>query len=159
MNKAPINGICSLTLNGTDQLRCFHYSLKDLTRYLLLFRTGSGITVKSLVDELEFSCNAWIDPELMGIKSYLLYTKKDDGELNPMLKIANFDPFSPTFIRLGTGRISFVAEITDIWGAKALFTIVENIETIVPTNEERIAFEQSGIKEEILVRFLSWICV
>ena len=50
----------------------------------------------------------------MGIKSYVLYTKKDDGKLNPMLKIANFDPFSPTLIRLGTGTISFVAEITDI---------------------------------------------
>jgi hypothetical protein len=26
MNKAPINGICSLILNGTDQLRYFRYS-------------------------------------------------------------------------------------------------------------------------------------
>ena len=88
----------------------------------------------------------------MGIKSYVLYTKKDDGELKPMLKIEKFDPFSPTFIRLGTGTISFVAEITDIWGAKAFFTIAEDIETVVPTNEERIAFDQSGIKEKIAVR-------
>ena len=117
-----------------------------------LLSTGSGFTVKSLIDELEFSCEAWDDPELMGIKSYVLYTKKDDGKLNPMLKIANFDPFSPTLIRLGTGTISFVAEITDIWGAKAFFTIAENIETVLPTNEERIAFDQSGIKEKIAVR-------
>ena len=94
----------------------------------------------------------------MGIKDYILYTKKDDGELQPMLKIAKFDPLSPTFIRLGTGTISFVAEITDIWGAKGFYTIAENIETVVPTNEERIAFDQSGIKEEIMVRYILWIC-
>ena len=105
----------------------------------------------SLIDELEFSCVAWEDPEVMGLKGYVLYAKKDTKELKPMLKISKFDPSSPAMIRLGTGNYSFVAEITDIWGAKALFPIAENLQTVLPTNEERIAFAESGIKEGLMV--------
>ena len=107
--------------------------------------------MRGLVDELEFSCHSWEDPELMGIKGYVLYTRKDGGELKPMLKITKFDPFSPSFVRLGLGNMSFVAEVTDVWGAKAFYTIAENIETVSPTNEERIAFDESGIKDKIMV--------
>ena len=87
----------------------------------------------------------------MGIKEYVLYSKKDDEDLRPMLKITKFDPNSPSVVRLGTGVITFVAEITDIWGAKATYTIAENIQTVIPSNEERIAFSESGIKEQMMV--------
>ena len=119
--------------------------------FIFVFSTGSGITVKSLVDELEFFCDLWEDPEDMGIKDYVLYSKKDDEDLKPMLKITKFDPNSPSVVRLGTGVITFVAEITDIWGAKATYTIAENIQTVIPSNEERIAFSESGIKEQMMV--------
>ena len=122
-----------------------------IVTFIFVFSTGSGITVKSLVDELEFFCDLWEDPEDMGIKDYVLYSKKDDEDLKPMLKITKFDPNSPSVVRLGTGVITFVAEITDIWGAKATYTIAENIQTVIPSNEERIAFSESGIKEQMMV--------
>ena len=122
-----------------------------IVTFIFVFSTGSGITVKSLVDELEFFCDLWEDPEDMGIKDYVLYSKKDDEDLKPILKITKFDPNSPSVVRLGTGVITFVAEITDIWGAKATYTIAENIQTVIPSNEERIAFSESGIKEQMMV--------
>ena len=122
-----------------------------IVTFIFVFSTGSGITVKSLVDELEFFCDLWEDPEDMGIKDYVLYSKKDDEDLKPILKITKFDPNCPSVVRLGTGVITFVAEITDIWGAKATYTIAENIQTVIPSNEERIAFSESGIKEQMMV--------
>ena len=122
--------------------------------FIFVFSTGSGITVKSLVDELEFSCDLWEDPEDMGFKDYVLYSKKEDEDPKPMLKVTKFDPNNPSVVRLGIGVITFVAEITDIWGAKAEYTIAENIETVIPTNEERLAFAESGIKEQIMVHHL-----
>ena len=110
--------------------------------------------MSSLVDELEFSSDLWEDPEDMGIKDYVLYSKKDDEDLKPMLKVTKVDQNSPSVVRLGTGAITFVAEITDIWGAKAAYTIAENIETVIPTNEERLAFAESGKKEQLMVHNL-----
>ena len=88
----------------------------------------------------------------MGIQGYVLYTKKDQGELKPLLKISQFDPANPALIRLGTGVISFIVEVCDIWGAKAFYTIAEDIATTTPTNDERIEFENSGLKEKIMVK-------
>ena len=87
----------------------------------------------------------------MGIQGYVLYTKKDQGEAKPLLKISQFDPSNPSLIRLGTGVLSFIVEVCDIWGAKAFYTIAENITTSAPTNDERIQFENSGLKEKIMV--------
>ena len=110
--------------------------------------------MSSLVDELEFSSDLWEDPEDMGIKDYVLYSKKDDEDLKPMLKVTKFDPNSPSVVRLGTGAITFVAEITDMWGAKATYTIAEKIKTVIPTNTFAFAFAQSGIKEQLMVQNL-----
>ena len=107
--------------------------------------------MKSLIDVLEFACHAWEDPEWIGLKGYVLYSKKTDEELKPMLKITKFDPSAPSVIRLGVGTFSFVAEITDIWGAKALYKIADDIKTDLPTNEERIEFAESGTKEKLMV--------
>ena len=77
-----------------------------------------------------------------------------------------FDPANPSTFRLGPGNFSFQAEITDTWGAvvswqnyvtkkyrtlllQATFDISSRTEFIYPTNEERIAFEESGVKEAI----------
>ena len=115
----------------------------------MIFYSGEKVT--SLINELEFNCDGWEDPELMGIQGYVLLGKKTNEDYKPMLKISKFDPSNPSVIRLGTGKISFKAEITDLWGASTTTLIAENIETLLPTNEERIAFEDSGIKEEAIV--------
>ena len=107
--------------------------------------------VKTLIDTLEFECAGWEDPELMGIKEYILYTSKNGGTKTPMLTVAKFDQENLPTIRIGTGTISYSVEIVDVWGAKASYTIAENIETVLPSDDERIAFEESGIKENAIV--------
>ena len=68
-----------------------------------------------------------------------------------MLKLSKFDPSNPSTVRMAPGNYSFTAEIVDTWGAKAFDLISARTEFIVPTNDERIAFEESGIKDEIMV--------
>ena len=106
--------------------------------------------VKALIDEVEFSCKSWADPEEMGIKGYVLYARKTSAQkATPMLKISQFDPSNPPKIRFPLGTFEFSAEITDIWGAKSLYIISESIDILEPTNDERIYFEDSGIKDQI----------
>ena len=108
------------------------------------------VPVKALIDELEFSCKNWNDPEEMGIKGYVLYARKTTAKKpSPMLKVSQFDPSNSPKIRLPLGTFDFLAEIADTWGAKSTYSIAENIEIIEPTNEERIDFEDSGIKDQI----------
>ena len=69
----------------------------------------------------------------------------------PMLKLTKFDPSNPSTLRMAPGNYSFEAEIVDTWGAKAFYQISASTEFIIPTNDERIEFEESGVKEETLV--------
>ena len=108
------------------------------------------MTAKALIDQVEFSCKNWKDPEEMGIKGYTLFAKKiTEKKAKPMLKVSQFDPTSPAIIRLALGTYDFSAEITDIWGAKTKYVIAESIDIIEPTMEERIIFEDSGMKDQI----------
>ena len=68
-----------------------------------------------------------------------------------MLKLSKFDPSNPSTIRMAPGNYSFKAEIVDTWGAKAFYEVSARTEFIVPTNDERIEFEESGVKEETMV--------
>ena len=104
----------------------------------------------ALIDEIEFTCKYWKDPEEKGIKGYVLYAKKGtEKKAKPMLKVSQFDPSSPSLIRLPLGKFTFLVEVMDTWGAKIKYTIAENLDIIEPTNEERITFEDSGIKGQI----------
>ena len=69
----------------------------------------------------------------------------------PMLKLTKFDPANPSTVRMAPGNYSFQAEIVDTWGAKAFYLISARTEFIVPTNNERIEFDESGVKDEIMV--------
>ena len=105
---------------------------------------------KSLIDQIEFSCKNWIDPEETGIKGYVLYAKEiADSKAKPLLRIPQFDPTSPAMIRLALGTYDFLAEIEDAWGAKTEYIIAQSVSIIEPTIQERIEFEDSGIKEDI----------
>ena len=109
----------------------------------------SELSIKALVDEVEFFCKGWEDPEEMGIKGYVLYARKLTAEkASPMLKVAQFDPSNPAKIRFPLGSFEMSAEITDIWGAKSFFVVHEGVEIIEPTIEERIEFEDSGIIDQ-----------
>ena len=68
-----------------------------------------------------------------------------------MLKLSKFDPDNPSTVRMAPGNFSFSAEIVDTWGAKAFYLISARTEFTHPTNDERIAFEESGVKDEIMV--------
>ena len=68
VNKAPINGKCSLMNNATKNPRCKKQILHSLS-FPLHFSTFT-----SLVEEVEFICEDWMDPESIGIKSYLLFS-------------------------------------------------------------------------------------
>ena len=68
-----------------------------------------------------------------------------------MLKLSKFDPSNPSTIRMAPGNYSFKAEIVDTWGAKAFYEVSARTEFTVPTNNERIEFEESGVKEETMV--------
>ena len=122
----------------------------------------------SLIDSIEFTCKDWTDPEKIGISAYVLYTtdlgtnvkvnsrkyimsSRDVQVAKPMLKLTKFDPSNPSTIRMAPGNYSFEAEIVDTWGAKAFYQISTRTEFIIPTNEERIDFEESGVKEETKV--------
>ena len=70
VNKAPINGKCSLMNNATKNPRCHH---SEVNIYSLLFPLHFS-TFTSLVEEVEFICEDWMDPESIGIKSYLLFS-------------------------------------------------------------------------------------
>ena len=53
------------------------------------------------------------------MESYLLlYTNLAKNETKPLIKVAQFDPANPSTFRLGPGKYSFFAEISDVWGAK-----------------------------------------
>ena len=107
------------------------------------------VSIKALIDEVEFFCKGWIDPEDMGIKAYVLYARKTTEEKSsPMLKVVQFDPSNPAKIRLPLGSFELTAEITDVWGAKSFYLIDEGVDIIEPTIEERIDFEDSGIKDQ-----------
>ena len=112
----------------------------------------SNITrgVKSLIDELHFFCSDWVDPEGMGIKGYVLLMSKNGQQRTPLMKIAKFDPTFPAVLRLGNGTFSLYAEIIDIWGGRTFYTIIENIITTLPTNDERSEFRDSGVKEALM---------
>ena len=68
-----------------------------------------------------------------------------------MLKLTKFDPSNPSTLRMAPGNYSFEAEIVDTWGAKAFYQISARTEFIVPTNDERIEFDESGVKDETMV--------
>ena len=68
-----------------------------------------------------------------------------------MLKLTKFDPSNPSTVRMAPGNYSFQAEIVDTWGAKAFYQISTRTEFTVPTNEERIDFDESGVKDETIV--------
>ena len=103
-----------------------------------------------MIDQIEFYCKNWIDPEETGIKGYVLYAKEiADSKAKPLLRIPQFDPTSPAMIRLALGTYDFLAEIEDAWGAKTEYIIAQSVSIIEPTIEERIEFEDSGIKEDI----------
>ena len=70
-----------------------------------------------------------------------------------MLKLTKFDPSNPSTLRMAPGNYSFKAEIVDTWGAKAFYQISTSTEFILPTNDERIEFEESGVKEETIVSY------
>ena len=70
-----------------------------------------------------------------------------------MLKLTKFDPSNPATVRMAPGNYSFKAEIVDTWGAKAFYQISTSTEFILPTNDERIEFEESGVKEETIVSY------
>ena len=69
-----------------------------------------------------------------------------------MIKVSKFDSSNPSTVRMAPGNFSFSAEIVDTWGAKAFFSISTRTEFILPSNDQRIAFEESGVKDEIMVR-------
>ena len=71
-----------------------------------------------------------------------------------MLKLSKFDPSNPSTIRMAPGNYSFEAEIVDTWGAKAFYQVSARTEFTVPTNDERIEFEESGVKEETMVSLI-----
>ena len=109
--------------------------------------------IKALIDKVEFICKDWEDPEAMGVKEYVLLSKDTTTtKPSPMLQITQFDPASPSYIRLPLGTFEFTAEIIDVWGARTVFNIADDVYIIEPTIEERILFEDEGIKEKIKVK-------
>ena len=91
----------------------------------------------------------------MGIEGYVLYSKNTaDSKAIPMLKVLQFDPQSPPKIRLPLGSFDFSVEIVDIWGAKSMFVIAQGVQVFQPTDEDRISFEESGIKDDLQVNRL-----
>ena len=124
INNPPINGNCSLS-------------------------PKAGI--RSCVDEIEFVCDGWEDPEDMGVKEYVLYAQKHGQEKVPLISVSRFDAENPTIIRVGTGTLTLSVEVIDIWGAKALYIFEDALEPVLPTNEERVGFANSGVKEKVKV--------
>ena len=66
VNEAPTSGTCSLAMNGTSQ------------RLIDIVVNGCIISIifssfTSLIDSVEFSCMDWVDPENIGLSSYVLF--------------------------------------------------------------------------------------
>ena len=70
VNKAPIKGQCSLRNNGTDDNPRLNVSYLNFVFNIFPYLS----TFTSLVEEVEFVCKEWEDPENVGIKSYLLFS-------------------------------------------------------------------------------------
>ncbi|XP_023332927.1 uncharacterized protein LOC111704811 [Eurytemora carolleeae] len=128
VNKPPQGGSC-LVIPPED------VSLSDIT---------------SLVDESEFVCSGWIDPEDIGIAKYTLFSTDANGKQATVVSLARFSPDVPTLLRLSPGKFNFKVVINDVWAASTEYIIPGLVEVKVPTPAQLLELETSGVMDQAM---------